>query len=367
MKKLIFKQWFILFLSIAVFITACDDDDDSISGIFSDGVFITNEGNFGAGNGSVSYYSFGGDTVSNDIFKMVNSRSLGDVVQSLTLHNNKAYIVVNGSGKIEVVTNHDFEEYGVISGLTSPRYFVGINNDKGYATDWGTGSGTDVKVIDLNTLSVTKTITVGMGPERMLYHNNRVYVANSGGFGNDNTVSVIDPSTDEVVKTITLDGDSPRDFAVDANGDLWVLCYGAITYNPDFSIASETASKLIRIDPSTNEVAQTITISETTHPACLEVSKNGNNLFYGGGFGFQGIYKMDITDTSAPTTPLIDKSFYGFNVNSETGNIFACDAGFFTANGTLYRYKEDGTELGNYEVGIGPNGTGTSAKRKIEF
>ena len=365
MKKLIFKQWFILFLSIAVFMTACDDDDDSISGIFSDGVFITNEGNFGSGNGSVSYYSFGGDTVSNDIFNMVNSRSLGDVVQSLTVHNNKAYIVVNGSGKIEVVTSHDFEEYGVISGVTSPRYFVGINNDKGYVTDWGTGSGTDVKVIDLNTLTVSKTITVGVGPERMIYHNNHVYVANSGGYGNDNTVSVIDPSTDEVVKTITLDADSPRDFAIDANGDLWILCAGFVDYSnwPDIV---ETNSALVRVNTSTNEVESTLAIGDYYHPSSLEVSLNGNSLFYGGGYGVEGIYKMDIADTSVPTTPLIDKTFYGFSVNPETGNIFACDAGSFTSNGTLYRYKDDGTELGSYEVGIGPNGTGAGSKRNIE-
>lgn len=364
MKKIIFKQWFILFLSIALFFTACDDDDVTISGIYSDGVFITNEGNFGAGNGSVSFYAYAGDTVSNEIFQTVNMRSLGDVAQSLTVHNNKAYIVINGSGKIEVVTRNDFKEYGVISDLSSPRHFIAINNNKGYVSEWGDGMGTSVKAIDLNTLTVTKTITVGTGPEHLIYHNGYVYVANSGGYISDNTISVIDPSTDEVVKTITLDADSPRDFAVDANNDLWVLCYGQILYNTDYSIASQTASKLIRINTSTNEVTQTITISETDHPTELEVSRNGNNLFYGGGYGFQGIYKLSITDTSVPTTPIIDKSFYGFTVNPETGNIFACDAGYFTANGTLYRYKADGTELGNYEVGIGPNGAHTkNAKR----
>ena len=358
MKKLNFKQWIFIFISLIFLTNACDDSNDTVSGIFSDGVFITNEGTYSAGNGSVSYYSYTNDTLTNGIFNSVNNRVLGDVVQSLTVHNHKAYIVVNGSNKIEVATSNDFIEFGVITEVTSPRYFLGINNNKGYVSQWGENGV--IKVIDLSALAVTKTITVGAGPEQLIYHNNYIYVANSGGLSNDNTISVIDPSTDELIKTITLDGDSPRDFAIDANGDLWVLCNGYIQYDyTDWSVVSETASKLIRINPTTNEVVQTIIISETQHPTCLEASKNGNNLFYGGGYGFQGIYKMSISDTEVPSTPLLDKYFYGFNVNKETGNIFAMEAPSFTANGTLWRYDVNGTELGSYEAGIGPNGAST--------
>lgn len=358
MKRPTLKQCLFILLSITILFSACEDENESNSGIFSDGVFITNEGAYGVGNGSVSFYSYHNDTLTNEIFKLVNNRVLGDVVQSLTLHNSKAYIVVNASNKIEVVNSNNFAEQGVITDVTSPRYFIGINKHKGYVTQWGEEGV--VKVVDLDALTVTKAISVGAGPEHLVYHNNYVFVANSGGFANDNTISIINPSTDEVVKTITLNGDSPRDFAIDANGNLWVLCYGYVEYNPiDYSIENETASKLIKINPSTNEVVQTIVISETKHPTSLESSRNGNDLFYGGGYGYQGIYKMDITDTSAPTTPLLDKYFYGFNINSETGNIFAMEAPSFTANGKLWRYKADGTELGSYETGVGPNGAST--------
>ncbi|MCK5028999.1 MAG: hypothetical protein KAR57_05145 [Bacteroidales bacterium] len=336
--------------------TANIEDDD----IYANGVFISNEGTFGSGNGSVSYYSFDDDAVTNDIFKTVNGRSLGDVVQSVTVHNGMAYMVMNGSNKVEVASANNMIEKGVITGVTSPRYFVGVSDTKGYVSEWGSGSETNVQVIDLTTLTVIKSITVGMGPERMLFHNDMVYVANSGGWGNDNTISVINPSTDAVIKTITLEGDSPRDFIVDVNDDIWVLCAGHIDYYSTPMV--ETPSKLVRINPTTNEVAQTITIGESYHPTCLETSKNRNNLFYGAGYGVQGIYKMSISDSSVPTTPLIDKTFYGFNVNPETGNIYALEAPSFTANGTLWRYEANGAELGSYEVGIGPNGTGLKKK-----
>ena len=335
--------------------TANIEDDD----IYSNGAFITNEGAYGAGNGSISYYSYNENTLTNGIFKSINDRSLGDVVQSLTVHNNIAYIVVNASNKVEVVKSNTFEEQGVITDVTNPRYFVAISNNKGYVSQWGDNGA--IKVIDLSTLAVTKTITVGAGAERMIMHNDFVYVANSGGFANNNTISVIDPSTDEVTKTITLEGDSPRDFVVDANDDIWVLCAGYQDYS-NWPQIDHTASKLVRINSSSNEVAETITIGETFHPTCLEISKNGNNLFYGGGYGVQGIYKMSITENTVPATALIDKSFYGFSINPETGNLFTMEAPSFTANGTLRRYDSNGTELGSYEAGVGPNGAGFKKK-----
>lgn len=333
--------------------TANIEDDD----IYANGVLISNEGNFGSGNSSISYYNYDTDEVINNIFNALNGRSLGDVLQSITIHNGLAYMVMNGDNKIEVASAGNMTEKGVITGFNSPRYFLGVSDTKAYVSEWGSGMGTEIQVVDLTDLSIKKSITVGMGPEKMILHNDKVYVANSGGWGNANTISVIDPSTDAVVKTITLDGDSPRDFIVDINDDIWVLCAGHIDYYS--TPVAHTPSKLVRINPSTNEVAQSITIGETYHPTCLETSKNGNNLFYGAGYGVQGIYKMKITDTEVPTSALLDKTFYGFSINPETGNIFALEAPSFTANGTLWRYEANGTELGSYEVGIGPNGAHT--------
>lgn len=358
MKTINLKQWMIVFLSFTIFFSSCDNDDDKITGLFVDGAFITNEGGFGAGNGSVSYYSYDNDTLINSVFNTVNNRVLGDVVQSITINDNVAYIVVNASNKVEVAMANSFVEKGAITDVSNPRYFIALNDDKGYVSQWGEDGA--IKVIDLEGLAVTKTITVGAGAEKMIIYNDMLYVANSGGYANNNTVSVIDTKTDEVIKTITLDGDSPRDFVLDANDNIWVLCAG---YTDWYAVpTTETPSKLVRINPITNEVVETITISSTLHPTCLEVSENGNNIFYGGGYGVQGIFKMSIDDNTVPSTALIDKSFYGFNINPETGVIFAMEAPGFTANGTLYRYETNGTKLGEYEAGIGPNGAGFKKK-----
>eukprot|EP01034_Spumella_vulgaris_P009002 gene9002-11428_t len=44
----------------------------------------------------------GNDSLKTDIFQSVNGAPLGDILQSMTYINDRAYIVVNNSGKIEI-------------------------------------------------------------------------------------------------------------------------------------------------------------------------------------------------------------------------------------------------------------------------
>jgi hypothetical protein len=94
----------------------------------------------------------------------------------------------------------------------------------------------------------------------------------------------------------------------------------------------------------------------------LEISPDGKSIYYGAGFSFGNIYKMNIYDSELPANPFSDKYFYGFNVDWTDGTIFALEAPDFTSNGFLYRIHPDGTILGNYEVGIGPNSIGMKKK-----
>ncbi len=352
MKKITFLSLIMLSLSIILF-QSCDKDDYTPKGIYDGGVFISNEGTFGQGNGSVSYYNFTGDSVVNNIFEKANNRTLGDVVFSVSLFNEKAYICVNASNKIEVAGQYNFNELGVIDTLPMVRHFIGNDATKGYASVWGDGG--QVKVIDLSTNTVTKSIDVGNGPENMLIVSNKLYVANSGGFTEDNSISVISTETDELIKTITLDGDNPVDLLTDKSGNLWVLCMGKTIYDANWVPTGNTPAKLFRINTSTDTPEAYAVLSEDTHPNNIEISPDGNYLYYGGGFGFNGIYKIDLASLTVTANPLIEKYFYGFSIY-QNGEIFAAEATSFTDNGILYRYQADGTLIKQYTVGIAPNG-----------
>ena len=102
--------------------------------LFDDGYFVTNEGNFGSGNGSVSFISNNG-SVQNDVFYNTNMFYLGDVVQSMTIANDKGYIVVNNSGKVEVVDSADLSLKYSITDLTSPREVIKVSDSVVYISD----------------------------------------------------------------------------------------------------------------------------------------------------------------------------------------------------------------------------------------
>ena len=85
MKKII--------LVFAFFVLLSCSNDNEISN--SEWIFIACEGNYGASNGSVYMInSFG------EIDSIPN---LGDVVQSVEVHENKLFVLVNNSHKLHVL------------------------------------------------------------------------------------------------------------------------------------------------------------------------------------------------------------------------------------------------------------------------
>ncbi len=102
---------------------------------YSQGVYIVNEGSFQASNGSISYFDPSRNLIVNGIFEAANNRPLGDVVQSISVANDTtAYIVVNGSGKVEVVRLKDFKTIAPPIPVFYPRYFMQVSENKGYLT-----------------------------------------------------------------------------------------------------------------------------------------------------------------------------------------------------------------------------------------
>lgn len=354
-KKL---SWMSLALLTLVFaFSSCSKDDDGPSGAYVNGVFISNEGAFNNDNSSVSFYSYDGDSVINGIYKTVNNKDLGDVLQSITVDNGKAFLSVNNSGKVVIVDANTFENIATVP-VTLPRH-VEVSKNYAYVSSWDLNGA--VFKVDLNSYAVVDTALVDAGAENLKLKDSKIYVASSGGYGSVNTVAVIDKETMEVSKKITV-GDSPKDLVFDRNGKLWVLSHGKITYNQDWTIAAQTPSQLDQIDPSIDAVVQTITLFDDQHPSHLEINENGDELYFGGGYGFAGIYKMGISSTTA--TKISDDYAYGFNYDNKSRVLFVGLAPTFTENGTIKRISTDGQELGSYTVGIGPNGISVQKDRK---
>ncbi|MBC7641008.1 MAG: hypothetical protein H7174_01510, partial [Flavobacterium sp.] len=337
-------------------------------GTYDSGVLVLNEGKFTAPNASISFISFDSNTVQNNIFSGVNPSSiLGVTAQSIGINGDLAYIVLNGSNKIQIVNRFTMVNVGSITtGLNNPRYTV-FANGKGYVTNWGdTGNKTDdfVAILNLSNNTVSSIISVVEGPEQIVNFNGNIYVSHKGGYGFGNSISVINTSTDAVTNTISV-GDLPNTMVVN-NGALWVMCEGIPSpYNP-VTDPAETGGKLLKISLTTNSITDTFSFGTTSHPSNLTLYND--KLYYTLGSSVFGMALTPVapaTSIALPTSSLFNTnaiSLYGFAI--KTNKIYVADAKDFDSNGTVTIYSLGeisgspilGSKLNSHQVGVSPNG-----------
>lgn len=348
------KQFFCGLLFCSLLFSACTDQPPiEPSGIYSEGVFTINEGVFGQTSGTITHYNRTDGRVEQKIFKQVNSRDLGDVVQSMSFYENKAYIVVNNSNKIEVADAHTFEEKAQITGLRLPRYFLASASNKAYVSEWGLDGLTGtIAVLDLNNSTVISRISVGVGPERLLLKDEKLYVTHTGGYASNNILSVINTTTDQVEATISV-LDKPSACVETMDGSIWVACAGEVAYltYPAIDTANSTESALVEIDPMTNTVVQTISFGKGNPVGNLVLNANNRNeLYYSRS---AKIWKYDLA--AGTEEALFTGSFYGLGFDPVTNYICATSSTGVNA-AEAQRYDTDGNFIDSYGVGVFANG-----------
>ncbi|MEO5570421.1 MAG: YncE family protein [Bacteroidia bacterium] len=346
-------------LFLFVILSGCKKEDKPNTEIPETGsnnsvVFVVNEGSFGSSNGSVSSFYTSTHQVIDDIFMTINNHPLGDVVQSMVLYKDKGYIVVNNSKKIEVVDRYSFLSKGTISGFTSPRYLLPVNDNKAYVSDWGVNN---IKVVDLNSFVITDSIPAANGPEQMAMINNKVYVTNIGGYSIDSTLTIIDANTNAVIKTITV-GMNPGNITTDYNGKIWVLCNGWYGVDWTGGTADDVAGSLVRINPMNDQIEATLPMGQFDHPLRLAMNKSKTAIYYLMGIsGFDGnIFKFNVNSNTLSTAPLVIKNFYGLGIDPLNEDIYGAYSPVFGQSGYIFRYQNDGIFKDSARVGIGPNG-----------
>ena len=344
------KKHLVVLLSLMVLSFSCSNDDDHIEaepqGEYENGILVTNQGNFGTGNGSISFISDDFSYAENNVFSTVNGTPLGDTVQSIGFYEDLAYIVVNNSQKIEVVNRYTFQSVATIdSGLSNPRHITFVSG-KGYVTNWGDGNNPDddyVAVINVETNTISNTIPVEEGPEKIVSNGITIYVAHEGGHTQNNIVSVINPSSSAVTTIIV--GDVPNSMVFDNQGELYVLSGGIPAWKEN-----ETAGKLSVINTASNTVSSTLEFEEGQHPSNLAY---GESLYY---YMNNEVYKLSPGGATLPATSEIQDVNFSY-MTVQNGVLYGVDAGDYVSNGTLKSYDlNSNTEKHSKKVGLIPGG-----------
>jgi hypothetical protein len=346
----------LLLLFIGGLVTSCSKDpirpttplpdppDPNDSTSYADGFFVVNEGNFNWGNASVTFVDGVTKETQQQVFQQINNRPLGDVAQSMKVVGDRAFIIMNNSNSIEVVNLKDFKSIGTIKGFNLPRYMELVDSTKAYVTNLYN----DISVVDLNTMSVVKSIQTPEWTESMVKYNQYMFVTCIGSFSEPSSkrkakVLIIDTKEDRIIDSIQT-GKEPLGLVIDKKMKLWVLCSGGFdNYEPPV---------LIRINPDLREVEQAFpfqTIAEA--PSKLNINPSGDTLY----FLNNGIYQVPVTAYAIPDAPLIPtegRLFYGLYVHPIDGTIYATDAVDYVQNGVAYQFSsENGATLQQWSTG----------------
>jgi DNA-binding beta-propeller fold protein YncE len=332
-----------LSLLAAVLLASCErdpvtDDPDGIIG--GEGLFVLNEGNFQWGNASLSYFRRSDRQVSHGLFRNANGEDLGDILQSMHVHDGLAYLVVNGSGKIEVVDPASWKRHATIDGLTSPRHFLPVGGQKAYVTDLFSGQ---IQIIDLETNEASGTIPADGWTEELGMVSGTVLVCGVG----EGRIYLIDPDTDQLTGSVEA-GPNPVGLRTDHQGHAWVLCAG--------DWMDGTGAALLRLDKDTYQVAERheLPVTGATYSA-LDISPDGRTLYFLGG-GVHAFPLSEATPEPVLLVPAGGRFFYGLGADPSDGKLFVSDAIDFTQKGKVYVFDPQGQALYDFDAMNNPRG-----------
>ena len=319
---------------------ASDPDVNSLASYLKgDGVFVINEGNFMAGNGSLSFYSYSAGVIYNNVFSLANGRPLGDVPNSMVISGNTGYIVVNNSGKIEVVDKSTLQSLKTIDGLNSPRNIILINTDKAYVSSLYSNS---LAIIDLKTNSVSGSVNIRRSSEAIVLFNNKVYVS-SWYMGKD--IMVLNATTDKVIDSIEV-APAPESMVLDKNNKLWILSSGDYSGNnfAALTIVNTLSDKIEK---------QFLFPSKLVHPSSLQINITKDTIYYIN----NDLWRMGIQSLALPDKPIrqsAGRSIYKLGADPRNRRIFYTDAMDYQLKGYVLQINPNGLPVDSCRADIIP-------------
>lgn len=329
-------------ISILVLVWSCKDDppekfQNQDFNIEARGVWVLNEGNFRSANASISVHFPVLNKEVHAHFRNANQGiPLGDVAQSMNKINEEYWVVVNNSGKIEVIARNGLAR-GRVEGLNAPRYCIQGPNNKVYVSDLYQDA---VYVVDAVSKNILKQIPCQGWTEEMELIGDRLFVCQV----DSSQLLVINTQNDSVEQRIQT-AKSPLSLAVDQNQKLWIACSGGI---------NESEPALIKLDPSNLSIELELRVTDVSKSISeLAVSQDRDELY----FLMGDVYKMEVDASSLPSNPWHSKpsaNYYAMDVDPNNGEVYLSDAIDYQQAGVIYRLDSEANYLSQFKAGLIP-------------
>jgi hypothetical protein len=188
------------------------------------GLYVLCEGNFGWGEGSIYYFDTSASAKDvEDAYKAANGFTAGNVVHSMALAGDTAYLIVNNSNKVEALDAHTLKRFAANTTLASPRWVLPLGA-KLWVSDLYANR---ISVLDRQTLTTETTLVAKGWTEQMQKIGNKVFVATRRPTGlaegdKNQHILVFDALSAQVLDSIKLGGQGAEELCLLPNGDLLV-------------------------------------------------------------------------------------------------------------------------------------------------
>lgn len=346
-QNLFFKMKKNLFLSVCLLLCgllmSCSNDNNSIPEIEQDTlsrILVLSEGNFTKGNSDLCAINVESDQVSEDVFRTINGRPLGDVGQSMAIINDKIYAVLNNSAKIEVFDAKTYKQEATILDTEkqiSPRYIAKLSDKQALVTNMNN----KMILINLESNTIEKYIPTERSTEQLVVVGTKVFIASGS------SILVADVNNLENLRKIEASAGGSSKLVVDKNNKIWVIA----------------SAGLQCIDPTSETVIKTIPLGDiriSSFAVRLETDATKSKLYFNGSKDKADyIFEVAIDATAMPETALFElkkdevKTLYNIGISSE-GFVYICDARDYSQRGLLHKFNTKGELLKSYTVGIIP-------------
>ena len=289
-------------------------------------VIVINEGNFMFGNGSVSWMDLEQHTTSQEVFKSVNGYPLGDVPQSMIINDSLGYVIVNNSGKIEIVTMPEFSSVATVNGFTSPRQMAIVSDQPKMA--WVTDLYADkIWEVNLDSRQITGSISELGWSEKIKVWNGKALVLNK----TDSVINVFNIDSKVKVKTYQLSS-GIVDFDFSKSEELMVVAKEGI----------------YRVDLVQEEIYTEYTFTQKRTPLRMAQDTLNQITYFLDGDLMR--YSMSQLEQIKPVPS--GGNFYGLAVNS--GNVYVSNAKDYVQPGELIQYDLNFQDSLVYPTGVNP-------------
>ncbi len=300
----------------------------------SGGLYILCEGNMGSNKARLDYMNLATGTYYANWYGGQNPtqmKELGDVGNDIQSYGNRLYAVINCSHKVEVM-DQQAHHIGKID-IPNCRYMA-FYKDKMYVSAY-VGSVANPELlgavyeIDTASMRITREVQVGHQPDELCIIGDKLYVCNSGGYlmnRYDSTISVIDLNTMTETEQIPV-GLNPTRLKADASGRLWVGCQG----------------NYMQIPPQVVVVNETKVEKRFSIP-CANMCIHGEKVYVLDAI-HKRIVTIDLQSYAEAVLPISLSAYenpYGLFVTD--GGVYATDAKNYVSSGELYCYNHDGGE-----------------------